>query len=68
MAMIGSSPGSVATAVAQSHFIWFSLLAIMLSHKVIKSGLGKVQFYFVKLMGVFLISFGVRIATLHEIL
>ena len=50
------------------HFIWFSSLAIMLSHKVIKSGLGKIQFYFVKLMGVFLIGFGVRIATLHQIM
>jgi RhtB (resistance to homoserine/threonine) family protein len=51
--------------IALIHFIWFSLLAILITHRKIKTGLNKIQYYFVKVMGVALIAFGARIATLH---
>ncbi len=48
------------------HLIWFSLLAYILTHNVVKSTLNKAQYYIVKIMGSLLIAFGVRIATLHN--
>lgn len=52
--------------IAVIHLVWFSLLAMMLSHPAVKKGLGKVQYYFEKLMGAVLIGFGIRIAMLHQ--
>lgn len=52
--------------IALIHLIWFSTLACMLTHPYVRNGLGKVQYYIVKVMGVVLIGFGVRIATLHQ--
>lgn len=52
--------------IAVIHLIWFSLLAYMLTHKVVKSSISKVQYYIVKLMGTLLVGFGIRIATLHS--
>ncbi|MGE3919954.1 MAG: LysE family transporter [Gammaproteobacteria bacterium] len=54
--------------IAVIHMIWFSLLTMMMTHRVVKSGIGKVQFYFVKLMGALLVGFGVRIATLQQMI
>lgn len=48
------------------HLVWFSLLAYLLTHHYIKNNLNRIQFYIVKAMGVVLIAFGVRIATLHQ--
>ena len=52
--------------IALIHLIWFSFLAYLLTHHYIKANLGKAQFYIVKVMGVVLIAFGARIATLSH--
>lgn len=52
--------------IALIHLIWFSLLAYILTHSVVKSSLNKAQYYIVKIMGSLLIAFGIRIATLHS--
>lgn len=48
------------------HMLWFSSLALMITHRRVRSILNKVQFYIVKVMGVVLIGFGIKIATLHQ--
>ncbi len=48
------------------HFVWFSLLAYLLTHRYVKSNLSRLQYYIVKAMGGLLVAFGVRIATLHQ--
>lgn len=50
------------------HMIWFSCLAYMITHHSIKTRLGRVQFYIVKAMGIILVAFGIRIATLTQTL
>lgn len=52
--------------IAIIHWLWFSLLAYLLTHHYIKRNLSRIQFYIVKTMGVVLIAFGARIATLHQ--
>jgi RhtB (resistance to homoserine/threonine) family protein len=52
--------------IALVHFIWFSFLAYILTHRHVQSTLSKIQFYIVKAMGAVLIAFGIRIATLHQ--
>ena len=47
----------------------FSDLPLMhqwLTHNYVKAGLSRVQYYIVKVMGVLLVAFGVRIATLSQ--
>jgi len=44
--------------------LWFSSLAYMLTHNAVKENLSRIQFYIVKIMGVLLVSFGIRIAML----
>lgn len=39
----------------------------MLTHPVMQTHLNRVQFYIIKAMGVLLIAFGVKIATLSQI-
>jgi RhtB (resistance to homoserine/threonine) family protein len=56
--------GIYAIDVALIHFIWFSILSIIITHHRIKKGLSKIQHYIVKVMGAFLIGFGCRIAML----
>ena len=48
------------------HFVWFSLLTVMITHRHIRSKIANIQHYIVKSMGVVLIAFGARIATLHQ--
>lgn len=38
----------------------------LLTHEHVKAGLNRVQYYMVKAMGVLLVAFGVRIATLSQ--
>lgn len=44
------------------HFIWFTCLALMITHQRVRARLNSIQHYFAKLMGVALIGFGARIA------
>lgn len=48
------------------HFVWFSWLAVMITHHRIKESLNKIEFYIVKIMGLVLIVFGTHIAFLHH--
>jgi RhtB (resistance to homoserine/threonine) family protein len=48
------------------HMIWFSILSIMMTHHAVKTNLSRIQFYIVKAMGVLLVIFGIRIATLSQ--
>jgi len=48
--------------VSMSCLIWFCLLAVFLNHKKIKASFESVQYYFEKLMGVVLITFGIKVA------
>lgn len=50
------------------HFIWFSCLALMITHPQVKKRLHIVQHYLEKIMGVVLIAFGVRIAMLSHVI
>jgi threonine/homoserine/homoserine lactone efflux protein len=59
---------SYGVEIAIIHLIWFSSLAYMLTHPYVKSTLNRIQFYIVKLMGALLVAFGIRIATLHQVL
>jgi RhtB (resistance to homoserine/threonine) family protein len=43
-------------------FMWFSLVAIFLTHRKVQKLLEKIQHYIVKVFGVFLIFFGIKIA------
>jgi RhtB (resistance to homoserine/threonine) family protein len=54
--------------IALIHFIWFSWLALMITHQRIRTQLNKVQHYIIKIMGVVLIGFGARIATLSQVI
>lgn len=47
--------------------IWFSTLAVIITHPSIKSRIGHLQYYITKLMGVLLILFGVEIAILQHV-
>ncbi len=51
-----------AIEIALIHFVWFSLLAVMITHKHVKASLNKLQYYIVKLIGGVLIGFGTHIA------
>lgn len=46
--------------------LWFVLLSVMLTHKTVKAKLDKVQHWVTKIMGVFLIGFGIEVALLHR--
>jgi len=48
--------------VSISCLVWFSLVAVFLNHKKIKVVFESVQYYFEKIMGVVLITFGVKVA------
>lgn len=50
------------------HFIWFSWLSIMITHSRVKKTLNKIEFYIVKVMGIFLIAFGAHVAFLHQVI
>ncbi len=52
--------------IAFIHFLWFSWLAIMISHERVKVHLSNIQHYVIKAMGVALIGFGARIAFLSQ--
>lgn len=51
--------------IALIHFIWFSWLATMITHRSVKERLTKIEFYIVKIMGLVLIGFGADIAFFH---
>lgn len=44
-------------------FIWFALLAAMLSHSIIRIRIARVQYYFERAMGAVLIALGIKIST-----
>lgn len=50
--------------IAWVHLIWFSSLAMMITHKRVKSHLDEAQYYIIKMMGMVLIAFGSHIALL----
>ena len=52
--------------IALIHLLWFSWLAVMITHQRVKTNLNKVQHYIVKAMGIVLIGFGARIASLSQ--
>jgi threonine/homoserine/homoserine lactone efflux protein len=54
--------------IAMIHMIWFSSLAYILTHMHVKKHLERAQYYIVKIMGALLVAFGVRIATLKQVL
>lgn len=47
------------------HFVWFSCLAVMITHERVRTSLTKIQHHIIKLMGIILIGFGARIASLN---
>lgn len=49
------------------HFVWFTFLALMITHPRIKKNLAKVQVYIIKAMGFLLIAFGARIAFVSQL-
>ncbi len=53
--------------IALIHFIWFSCLALMITHHKVRARLYKIQHYIVKIMGIVLIGFGARIAFLSHV-
>lgn len=53
--------------IALIHFIWFSWLALMITHQRVRARLDKMQHYIVKIMGIALIGFGARIASLSHV-
>jgi RhtB (resistance to homoserine/threonine) family protein len=53
--------------IALIHFIWFSWLALMITHQRVRARLNQIQHYIVKVMGVALIGFGARIALLSHV-
>jgi RhtB (resistance to homoserine/threonine) family protein len=52
--------------IALIHFWWFSCLALMITHRSVRKNLNKIQPLIVKVMGVVLIGFGMRIALLNQ--
>ncbi|MBA2651611.1 MAG: LysE family transporter [Tatlockia sp.] len=54
--------------IALIHFIWFSWLALMITHPRVRDSLNKIQHYIIRVMGVILIGFGARIATLCQVI
>jgi RhtB (resistance to homoserine/threonine) family protein len=57
-----------AIEIALVHFVWFSCLALMITHQRVKANLNKIQPYIVKTMGFVLIGFGARIALLSNVI
>ncbi len=53
--------------IALIHFVWFSCLALMITHRRVRANLNKIQRYILKVMGVVLIGFGTRIALLSQV-
>ncbi|MCE3238302.1 MAG: lysine transporter LysE [Gammaproteobacteria bacterium] len=53
--------------IALIHFVWFSWLALMITHQRIRARLNTIQHYIGKVMGVALIGFGARIALLSHV-
>ena len=53
--------------IAAIHMLWFATLAFLLTHHYVKVHLNKIQVYIVKIMGVVLVAFGIRIASLHQV-
>lgn len=53
--------------IAFIHLIWFSGLAIVITHQRVKANLTKLQHYIVKVMGAVLIGFGAHIAFLRQV-
>ncbi len=52
--------------IAIIHLIWFSLLAIFLTHKIVQHKLSVVQHAITKVLGGFLVACGVRVALLTQ--
>jgi RhtB (resistance to homoserine/threonine) family protein len=52
--------------IALIHLLWFSCLAFLITQQNVKKGLNRIQHYVVKVMGIALIGFGARIASLSH--
>jgi len=55
-----------ALEIAIIHMIWFSLLSIFLTHKMVQSKLSKLQHAITKVLGGFLVACGIRVALLTQ--
>lgn len=51
--------------IALIHLIWFSTLSLLITHRLFQKKLNQLQHYIVKVMGVFLLGFGLRVALLN---
>lgn len=54
--------------IALIHMAWFSSLTYMMTHRIVKANLSRIQFYIVKAMGAVLVTFGIRIVTLSQVI
>lgn len=54
--------------IAVIHLVWFSCLATIVTHPHIQKILSQFQYYVVKILGLALICFGARIATLSHVI
>lgn len=54
--------------IALIHLVWFSWLAIMITHHRVTENLSKIEYYVVKVMGFVLIGFGARIAFINQLI
>lgn len=54
--------------IALIHLIWFSSLAIIVTHPQVQKKLSQFQYYVVKILGLALIGFGTRIAMLSQVI
>lgn len=52
--------------MALATFGWFALLAIIISHRIIRNRIVRIQHYFERVMGGILIAFGIVLATAHS--
>lgn len=53
--------------IALIHFVWFTCLAVMITHETVRERLNRIQHYVIKVMGIALIGFGARIASLSHV-
>lgn len=54
--------------IALVHLVWFTLLALLITHSRVKQNISKIQGYLAKVMGAVLIGFGARICFLNQVL
>lgn len=50
------------------HFAWFTCLSTLITYRHVREKISKIEYYVIKAMGVVLIGFGARIATLKMVM